>query len=68
MVESSGAALWIHGHLHRADDYVIGSTRVLCNPRGYPDESTGFVPDLVVEVPDPEDATSSAAAGSHTPR
>lgn len=27
--------LWTHGHTHDAFDYVIGSTRVLCNPRGY---------------------------------
>lgn len=26
---------WIHGHTHDVFDYMIGSTRVLCNPRGY---------------------------------
>ena len=26
---------WIHGHTHDACDYMIGDTRVLCNPRGY---------------------------------
>lgn len=26
---------WIHGHTHDPYDYEIGSTRVLCNPRGY---------------------------------
>lgn len=26
---------WIHGHIHEEFDYVIGTTRVLCNPRGY---------------------------------
>lgn len=30
--------LWIHGHMHSVSDYVIGSTRVVCNPRGYPGE------------------------------
>ncbi len=30
--------LWIHGHLHDAVDYRIGSTRVVCNPWGYPHE------------------------------
>jgi len=29
---------WIHGHLHNSSDYVIGSTRILCNPKGYPSE------------------------------
>jgi hypothetical protein len=27
--------LWTHGHTHHSFDYVIGETRVLCNPRGY---------------------------------
>ena len=27
--------LWFHGHLHNNSDYVVGETRVLCNPRGY---------------------------------
>jgi len=42
--------LWIHGHTHTALDYVVDGTRVVCNPRGYPHERTGFRPDLVVEV------------------
>lgn len=27
--------LWTHGHTHDPFDYMIGSTRVVCNPRGY---------------------------------
>ncbi len=27
--------LWIHGHVHDSFDYQIGSTRIVCNPRGY---------------------------------
>lgn len=27
--------LWTHGHTHSFHDYVVGETRVLCNPRGY---------------------------------
>ncbi|MFA5262316.1 MAG: metallophosphoesterase [Opitutaceae bacterium] len=47
-------ALWIHGHVHWHSDYLIGSTRVLANPRGYPEESrdSGFVPNLVIELQD----------------
>jgi predicted phosphodiesterase len=44
------AALWIHGHTHRALDYTVRGTRVVCNARGYPGEDTGFRADLVVEV------------------
>lgn len=27
--------LWTHGHTHNRYDYMIGETRVVCNPRGY---------------------------------
>ena len=36
------AALWIHGHTHTCFDYAVEGTRVVCNARGYPDETTGF--------------------------
>lgn len=28
-------ALWVHGHVHENCDYLIGDTRVVCNPYGY---------------------------------
>ncbi len=27
--------LWTHGHTHHNFDYMIGDTRIVCNPRGY---------------------------------
>jgi Icc-related predicted phosphoesterase len=27
--------LWTHGHTHEPFDYMLGSTRIVCNPRGY---------------------------------
>lgn len=27
--------LWTHGHTHDTFDYVLGETRIVCNPRGY---------------------------------
>ena len=27
--------VWTHGHTHDLFDYMIGSTRIICNPRGY---------------------------------
>jgi predicted phosphodiesterase len=46
--------LWTHGHTHHPFDYVIGSTRVVCNPRGYESdgytEDTGWNPNIVLEV------------------
>ena len=38
LLAGAGARLWLHGHTHAARDYVIGTTRVVCNPRGYPHE------------------------------
>lgn len=29
--------LWTHGHTHESFDYMIGTTRIVCNPRGYID-------------------------------
>jgi predicted phosphodiesterase len=50
-VERAGAKLWIHGHTHVGCDYVVGATRVVCNPRGYLGEGLHVVdPALVVEV------------------
>ncbi len=51
VVERSEARLWIHGHVHTSSDYVLGRTRVLCNPGGYPDEANpNFTPDLTIAV------------------
>jgi len=30
--------LWIHGHTHERCDYMLGNTRVVANPLGYPNE------------------------------
>lgn len=27
--------VWTHGHTHDFFDYVVGETRIICNPRGY---------------------------------
>jgi hypothetical protein len=27
--------VWTHGHTHDPFDYMVGSTRIICNPRGY---------------------------------
>ena len=44
--------VWVHGHVHDPVDYMVGDTRVLCNPRGYiPWEgNNGFNPALSFEV------------------
>ncbi len=46
--------LWTHGHTHHPFDYMIGETRVVCNPRGYESdgysEDSGWNPNIVIEV------------------
>lgn len=30
---------WIHGHVHSGSEYFLGDCKVVCNPKGYPDEN-----------------------------
>jgi Icc-related predicted phosphoesterase len=52
LIERTQPQLWVHGHIHSSSDYYIGSTRVVCNPRGYfPSQlNAGFNPALTVEL------------------
>ena len=34
--------VWTHGHTHHTFDYMIGSTRIVCNPRGYVGYERGY--------------------------
>lgn len=50
-IQTTNIALWIHGHTHLSVDYSIGTTRILSNQRGYPNEpATGFSPNLVIDL------------------
>tara|TARA_R110002096_G_scaffold78934_11_gene185513 strand:+ start:1497 stop:2243 length:747 start_codon:yes stop_codon:yes gene_type:complete len=50
-VNDSDADLWVHGHIHKHSDYMIGKTRVVCNPRGYSDSpNKEFIPDFVINL------------------
>lgn len=51
-VEEKGPDLWLHGHTHVSNDYTVGNTRVVCNPRGYVnyEENPTFNQNLVIEV------------------
>lgn len=35
ILDNPQIVLWTHGHMHDPFDYMIGTTRVVCNPRGY---------------------------------
>lgn len=49
-VASAGAELWVHGHVHDSFDYVIGETRVICQPCGYPGERGQLVEPVIIDV------------------
>ena len=46
------ADVWMHGHLHCMNDYVVDGCRVVANPLGYlsKNEQVQFRPHLVIEV------------------
>lgn len=55
MLDNENIKLWIHGHMHNTFDYIVGQTRVVCNPRGYRQnsgwsEDTGWDQDFIVEI------------------
>jgi len=36
LIETNKIDYWLHGHMHNSSDYIIGDTRIICNPRGNP--------------------------------
>jgi Icc-related predicted phosphoesterase len=50
LIETYQPTLWVHGHVHNSSDYLVGETRVLCNPHGYGTENPNFNGALVVEL------------------
>lgn len=64
LIEDFQPDFWVHGHTHTSFDYMVGDTRVICNPQGYPLnqvyrrqhyegpelENNKYRPDLVVEI------------------
>lgn len=47
-----GVDLWLHGHLHCASSYEVGTCKVRANPRGYvrKHETLGYDPGLLIEL------------------
>lgn len=39
ILEHGNIRLWQHGHMHHPKDYMIGTCRIVCYPRGYPNDS-----------------------------
>lgn len=49
LVGETKPAIWVHGHIHTPVDYLLGETRVISNPRGYPVERSSFDAGLVID-------------------
>ena len=46
---ANGPSHWLHGHTHDPVDVVVGDTRILCNPVGYPNEyKPAFDPGCII--------------------
>ena len=52
IVARGAPALWVHGHMHDSCDYIVHSTRIVANPKGYADENSAFDRTLIVQVED----------------
>ncbi|MGO6808803.1 metallophosphoesterase [Rhizobium ruizarguesonis] len=50
LIFETGPALWVHGHVHHRNDYLLDACRVVSNPRGYPGEPTNFDPLFTVDI------------------
>jgi len=54
IIDNPKIVLWTFGHTHEVLDYKIGTTRLVCNPRGYESdrysENTGWNPNLIIEI------------------
>ncbi len=51
-IEGKNIDVWIHGHIHENQDYMIGNTRIIANPYGYKENYSNpdFKPGFVLEV------------------
>lgn len=52
IIDHPNIIVWSHGHLHDPVNYMIGSTRVISNPRGYvgQEDTSKFDPNFTFEI------------------
>lgn len=64
LILDTGPTLWCHGHTHFSFDYTLGSTRIICNPRGYVghEMNPNFNPALVIEINEPNDQNKTSSS------
>jgi predicted phosphodiesterase len=49
-IETLDNTVWMYGHTHDAMNHKLGSTRLVCNPMGYPNEYNHFDPFMSIVV------------------
>ena len=50
ILDHSNIKAWLHGHTHTPVDLMIGDTKVIANPFGYPREHLGFDEYLTITI------------------
>jgi len=51
IIEQYEPLMWVHGHIHHSQNYRIGKTHMIANPRAYVDEpNESFDPDFLVDL------------------
>jgi Icc-related predicted phosphoesterase len=51
LIEAWQPQMWVHGHTHMSFDYMVGETRIVCNPRGYAErENPSFRSSFLVDL------------------
>ncbi len=51
LIKKTQPNYWFHGHIHRSQDYMVDSCRVMSNPRGYPIAiNPGFNEQWIIDV------------------
>ena len=48
LIHAGGPDLWVHGHICATADQTVGPTRIVCNPRGHAEETSGFDGSLII--------------------
>lgn len=52
LILNSEIDFWFHGHVHKYLNYNIGNTNVICNPRGYTKQETGYKQNFLISTKD----------------
>jgi Icc-related predicted phosphoesterase len=50
IIDHPSIKAWMHGHMHDSFAYMLGSTSVYCNPKGYNDQNPHYNRNFVYEL------------------